>query len=265
MPLLLLILTVITVAYEIAKKKNSVPGIFLLVGLGYPLRFVVGVIAAIDPQSTHHMSVSIIIYLLLLYLFGVFASMLSWCSEVTRRMEESQRATEKLPQSYKKKHFEYFQRILEERFLELWQEDKDKARWVLRVYSRLEDPWNIVMFLSIVIAAAGHVIYINNELVLILCLTADILLASAIISNNRVFSFLNFISVLMYLLVLILGVLFNGITYNAAGVVIIEGMMAIAYWFLRYQPQLKQIDWKLYAERFKRNILGDDICDKYSL
>lgn len=97
----LLGLVIITVLYEVARSRKKDVIIFLLVGLGYPLRVATGalsVFAVGNPFSLQYKYV--FFFLLAMYFWGMFASLLSWATDVIKIYKKAVGSV-----SFKKSHF----------------------------------------------------------------------------------------------------------------------------------------------------------------
>lgn len=95
------ILFVSTLLYEVVRAKKITRLVFILVGAGYPLRFFVGLLSIVDVDF----NIEIIFFILALWSYGSFSSILSWANEVTDRMQKAQAVTNSFPISYQKKTF----------------------------------------------------------------------------------------------------------------------------------------------------------------
>lgn len=95
------ILFLSTLLYEVAKTKKNTWSIFILVGVGYPLRFFVGMLS-MTKIAFHTQTIC---FILALWSFGSFASILSWTKEVTERIQKVKTNSNKFPEVYQKNIF----------------------------------------------------------------------------------------------------------------------------------------------------------------
>ncbi len=263
MPVYLVLLLAYTVAYEIARKKGKAFWVFLTVGTGYPLRFLVGINAANQHVFSGGYSIIILISCIVFF-YGIFSSILSWTSEVVTKMDETLRNEKQLPSDYHKKHYGYLQNVIKERYLHLRDCDETKTKLVLREEGEFSDPWNVALLLSVIIAFIGQLIYINGEpIVFGGCLVADMILLVSVLCGKEMVCIMNITSVIVMTIAMIFGLYNNALTGEATTIIIIEGILAITYFFLRYQPQFKPFNIHKILELLVRKILGEDICNSY--
>lgn len=137
----------VTILYEIVREKGMTKMIFLIVGFGYPMRFIVGVIAANPKDIPFIFSPFMVCVILALAMYGSFASILAWTAEVTKRMDQVQKNEGHWPQSYKKKHFMDIQNILL---------SKGMTGNPLEAKGKITDPWNLYFFLSLLLLMSAR-------------------------------------------------------------------------------------------------------------
>lgn len=143
----LTILLVSTILYEIARTKKRTYLVFTLVGIGYPLRFFVGFFSVVSLETV--ISVQMVYFVLALWAYGSFSSILAWTNEVIVRMQKTKKNYNSFPVSYEKKHFEDIQNIIKDRYI-LGEKCPINGKIMpLREKCRLCDPWNISMMLCI--------------------------------------------------------------------------------------------------------------------
>lgn len=90
-----------TLLYEFVRAKKITWLVFVLVGTGYPLRFYIGFLSILD----FDFNIETICFILALWSYGSFSSILSWANEVTNRMQKSYVITNGFPISYEKNIF----------------------------------------------------------------------------------------------------------------------------------------------------------------
>ena len=86
--------------------------------MGYPLRFLVGFLTAVPERWENVFCIEGICFLVAMIAYGSFASILVWCSEITKRMIESKEENNEFPIKYKKAHYLYLQEYLKPHFSE---------------------------------------------------------------------------------------------------------------------------------------------------
>lgn len=145
----LIALLVTTILYEVARAKSLTWLIFIMVGIGYPLRFFVGFFSIASSEWILY-NVQMICFMLALWAYGSFSSILAWANEVTNRMQKVKESSNDFPVSYEKKHFEYIQNVIMDRFILGEKYTVNGKVMPLREKCRLRDPWNIAMLLCMV-------------------------------------------------------------------------------------------------------------------
>ena len=253
------VLFISTILYELARAKNKTYLIFVTVGFGYPLRFLLGFFAA-APHDVHHgLSFPFICFCLSLCAYGSFVSILSWTNEITDRIQKRfEKNKEDLFQaSYEKKHYLYLQEIIRDR-ISLAESHPIKGKLLpLRERCKVTDPWNILFFLSTTfLAMAAFSMGLPKN-----CLIAEIsVLALAI----PCIYFKNKTKLMFYLtsFLMIITLSLSEIR-NAACVLLLatQAVISATYFLLCYRPQLQKVDFKEAFKKFtkitQQKILGD--------
>lgn len=250
----LAILFVSTLLYETARAKRRINLVFILVGVGYPLRFFVGFFSVVSLKLVIH-SVPTVCFALALWAYGSFSSILAWTNEVIKRMQEAKKNYNSFPISYEKKHFEHIQNLISERYILGENHPVNKKIMPLREKGRLRDPWNLAMVLCMIclffltylkkiplnfllVETSILVIYIVSiylkyeKKVIVMCLGWLCIIGKAIIS-------------VFYSKIPIWYLLFS----------IVQIIITITYFVLLYQPQIKKIDYKQLLFKLKRGIV----------
>ncbi len=250
----LVILLISTIFYEMARAKKITWLIFILVGVGYPLRFFVGFFAvAFSEQMLYNVQTAC--FMLALLAYGSFSSILAWVNEVIKRMNKAKKNNNSFPISYEKRHFEYIQNIIKNRYLLGENYLVNGNVLPLREKCKLSDPWNLAMLLCIFclffIAFLGRIpklmlgmecavlisfiinIYLKHKKKMILMITGGMCIIGKIMIGVVIYKIL-----VWYLL------------FSVAQMIIL-----ITYFVLSYQPQVKKINYiKLFC-RIKRKII----------
>lgn len=250
----LAILFVSTILYETARAKRRINLVFILVGVGYPLRFFVGFFSVVSLKLVIH-SVPTVCFALALWAYGSFSSILAWTNEVIKRMQEAKKNYNSFPISYEKKHFEHIQNLISERYILGENHPVNKKIMPLREKGRLRDPWNLAMVLCMIclffltylkkislnfllVETSILVIYIVSiylkyeKKVIVMCLGWLCIIGKAIIS-------------VFYSKIPIWYLLFS----------IVQIIITITYFVLLYQPQIKKINYKQLLFKLKRGIV----------
>lgn len=104
-------LLILTILYETARKKENNGWVYFLVGSGYPLRVAVGVLAAYpevwkNPIYINNIQFSLSAKIILMFAFwayGIYAGVLPWADEVSKRMQKGRESSEnQFPTHYEK-------------------------------------------------------------------------------------------------------------------------------------------------------------------
>lgn len=88
-------------------------------------------------------NIQTICFMLALWAYGSFASILSWTNEVTNRMQKVKESNGRFPVSYEKKHFKDIQNIIIDRYILGENHTVNGKVMPLREKCRLRDPWNL--------------------------------------------------------------------------------------------------------------------------
>ena len=178
-------------------------------------------------------------------------------------MENSIEKSGQVPEKHKKHHYNYLQDLIKEKYMYLRDENPSKAKLVLRTKGKLSDPWNIAMFLSIILSVVGQWIWIQNETFFVLCLIADVLLFASIIFGDYIFCIMNIVSILVYIIAIVVALRLNNSEIDAVFFVAIEGAIAVTYFILRYQPQLKPFKIGIFKKSLYKKVFGIDIYNEF--
>lgn len=250
----LAILFVSTILYEAARAQKRTYRVFILVGVGYPLRFFVGFFSVVSLKMVTNIA-SVVCFILALWAYGVFSSILAWTDEVVKRMQEFKKSYNSFPISYEKKHFKYIQNLISERYILGENHPVNGKIMPLREKGRLRDPWNLTMVLCMtclcfltclkkiplnlfIIEFLILVTYIINiylryeRKVILMCLSWGCIIGKAVV-----------------------GVLFYKIPIWYPLFSIIQIIVTITYFMLMYQPQIKKIDYKQFFLKLKYGIM----------
>lgn len=143
------LIVVLAIAYEIARQRESNKWIFILVGLGYPLRFFAGLFSVYPAEKFDLKSLSVYASLGLAYMaFGGYEAILPWTYEALMQCNEPQ-------QYFIKSYYEPLYISIKERIpVEQAYAYKIQA---LRKTGKITDLWN-VMFLSSITILSGYLV-----------------------------------------------------------------------------------------------------------
>ena len=249
----LTILLVSTILYEIARSKKRTYLVFTLVGIGYPLRFFVGFFSVVSLETV--ISVQMVCFVLALWAYGSFSSILAWTNEVIVRMQKTKKNYNSFPVSYEKKHFEDIQNIIKERYLFGEKCSINGKIMPLREKCRLRDPWNLSMILCITclffISCLGKVPLFLLVLELVVCIT--FIINIYLEYKKKVISMcVGWIGIIGKI---VISIFFYKISSWYILFSIIQIIITITYFILSYQPQIKKIDFKAMFCKLKRGIM----------
>lgn len=250
----LTILFVSTILYETARTKQRTYLIFILVGVGYPLRFFVGFFSVISLESIKN-SVQMLCLVLALWAYGSFSSILAWTNEVIKRMQEAKKNYNSFPISYEKKHFEYIQNIIRDRYVLGEKHLVNERVMPLREKGRLRDPWNSAMALCITCL----LIFACFEKIPIGLLILEFVFFITFLINIYL-RYKKKVILMCTGWICIIGKVLISINFYEVSIIyllfsIIQIIIAITYFVLSYQPQLKKIDYKKMLFKLKRGIM----------
>lgn len=245
-----------TILYEVARNKKMTNLIFIFVGVGYPLRFFIGFFSV-----KWVFNFQVLCFILALWAYGSFASILSWVNEVTIRMQNVEKQCGSFPISYEKKHFEYIQDIIKDRY------EKSKECSVIGNYmpmsekGRLKDPWNFAMMLclaflfSIVWSKKVPLILMILEFVVCIVFFINIYLRY---KKKITIMIAGYICIIVKML---MGLLIYKISLWYHLFSIIQLVITITYFILSYQLKPKKTDCKLsfhnLTYQIKIKLLGE--------
>lgn len=163
-----------TILYEIARSNKNIWLTFILVGTGYPLRFFVGFCLTFSMGWTI-VNIQVICFILALWAYGSFSSILAWTNAVIERIQKTKKNYNNFPISYEKKHFEYIQDLIKDRYILGESHPKSGRIMPLREKGRLRDPWNLTMVVCVTclffLAFFGKISKILLMLELAICIT----------------------------------------------------------------------------------------------
>lgn len=250
----LAVLFVSTILYETARAKRRINLVFILVGIGYPLRFFVGFFSVVSLKLVIH-SVPMVCFALALWAYGSFSSILAWTNEVIKRMQESKKNYNSFPISYEKKHFEHIQNLISERYILGENHPVNEKIMPLREKGRLRDPWNLTMVLCMICLC--FLTYLK-KLPLNLLLIETSILVIYIVSIYLRYEKKVIVMCLGWLCIIgkeIISIFYYKIPIWYLLFSIVQIIITITYFVLLYQPQIKKIDYKQLLLKLKRGIV----------
>lgn len=249
----LIVLFISTVLYEIARAKRITWLIFVLVGIGYPLRFFVGFFSVTSSKLILY-NVQTVCFILALLAYGSFSSILAWVNEVIKRIKQTKRENNCFPVSYEKKHFEYIQCIIKDRYLLGEGHLVNGEIMPLREKCKLMDPWNLAMIVCMVClfftACFGK---IPRIMLGMKCIVLISFITSISLRYKKK-------ALLMYIgLICIMGKIIYAIIYKIFVwyllFSIVQMMIAITYFLLSYKPQIYKIDYRKLLYNLRRKMM----------
>lgn len=243
-----------TILYETARANKNTWLIFVLVGTGYPLRFLIGFFSILPLETTVH-SIQMVCLIFALWSYGSFSSILAWTNEVIERMQKVKKNNNSFPVSYEKKHFEDIQNIIMDRYI-LGEKYPINGKIIpLREKCRLRDPWNLTMVLCIAclffIACLGKVPKFLSIMELAVCITFII----NIYLRYKKKVILMCIGWICIIGKIIISILYYKISIWYFLLSIVQMIITITYFILSYQPQVQKIDYKIMFCKIKRGIM----------
>lgn len=252
----LAILFVSSVLYENAKDRKKTTDIFILVGMGYPLRFFVGFFAAV-PMSPKWLNGQMLCVILAIWSYGSFSAIMAWANEVTNRMQIARENTGSFPASYRKKHFEVIQNLLGIRFLTAKANPVMGKVMPLREKGTMKDPWNPALILSLALLALTVFFHGIPRALLGMEFGACVIFVSNIYLKRK-----KKVAVIVVGWIFIVGKMLAGIIYYRLSVwyfllSAMQMLITITYFVLCYQPQLKKFDVKKVVHWTGVKILGE--------
>lgn len=250
----LAILFVSTILYEAARAKKRIYRVFILVGVGYPLRFFVGFFSVVSLKMVTNIA-SVVCFILALWAYGVFSSILAWTDEVVKRMQEFKKNYNSFPISYEKKHFKHIQNLISERYILGENHPVNGKIMPLREKGRLRDPWNLTMVLCMTclcFLACLKKIPLNLFIMEFLILVIYIINIYLRYERKAILMCLSWGCIIGKAVV---GVLSYKIPIWYPLFSIIQIIVTITYFMLMYQPQIKKIDYKQLFLKLKYGIM----------
>lgn len=243
-----------TILYETARSNKNIWLIFILVGTGYPLRFFVGFCLMI-PMNRIIVNIQIVCFILALWAYGSSSSILAWTDEVIKRMQEAKKNYNSFPISYEKKHFAYIQSLIRGRYI-LGESHPVNGRIMpLREKGRLRDPWNLTMMLCTACLFFLTCFGIVSSSLLIIEFVIFVTSFISIYLRYKRKVILMCVGWVCIIGKVIIGIIFLEIPIWYLLFSIVQFIIAITYFVLLYQPQIKKIDYKKLFLKLKRGIL----------
>lgn len=249
------LLLISTILYEIARAMGKTGAIFFWVGAGYPLRFFVGFFLVVPLKSIMSSWLTAFIIALIavaLWAYGSLSAILPWTDEVIQRMKAAKEADrnnkgkrkKSFPPSYRKKHFGDLQKHIMKKYMietSCCSTGKSSKVLPLREMGSLSDPWNLAMLicmLCLFIAASLEKRSIAGVII------EGIILITYILSI-----YLSKWSLTDFGWVCILGktalnLLVGPFSMCCLLLSLLQMLVTITYFVLRYQPQFKKFDYK---------------------
>lgn len=146
----LFILLISTILYEFCRKRNRKTLVYILVGIGYPLRFFVGFMAITwSGKSYMECASELLIILTALWAYGSMSAILAWTNEISDFISKRRESNESFPESYKKKHYEDIQLKIKERYLRAEGFSINSKILPLREKGCFRDYWNTCFIISL--------------------------------------------------------------------------------------------------------------------
>lgn len=252
----LVILFFLTLFYEISRAKNIIWLIFILVGVGYPLRFFLGFFV-VSPKSFFSLiKLPLICYILAFWAYGSFSSILSWVNEVIDRLQRryEQNDAEIFQDFFEKKHYLYIQGIIKERFV-LAERHLFKGKVLpLREKNKLRDPWNIAFILSIfLLMIITFIIRFSLKYILIeSAIFISFILNICLKQGQKLVGFgIGWILITMKIIMQI-----RDLSPSAEYVwfSLTQILITVTYLVLSYRPQFKKIKFKVIIKKLIKSI-----------
>lgn len=203
----LLVLLVSTILYENARKKQRTGIIYLMVGVGYPLRIVVGILAANTRNVFEIVNqvgiITTVLFLLAFWAFGIYSSVISWVKEVLNGMFASIDLGKANSTFTLKNYFLDIEKSLRKRFeyINSLECDHKKVRLILSK-SIPPDTWHKAFFFAMFFL---FLIFVNMKHILVLDIFYLILyfLAAFVIGCKKSFHGINMCYFLLLLTLMI--------------------------------------------------------------
>lgn len=245
-------LLLFTVLYETARAKSSAKWVYLFVGTGYPLRVMVGVLAAYpeiwkNVICTNNVNMPLyagIVLLMAFWAYGTCAGILPWVDEVSSRMQKGWESTEnQFPQFYEKKHFMEIQKKIQNRYINAKENKVGERVLPMREKGEISDVWNVsyliamsllAIFIFMIVPLTGKLFIFEGAFLAIsflICARAD---------RKQIVA----LTLAEGLIIIIKGYVARGHLrefYIYLFISCIQVLFAATYFLLRYQPQMKKI------------------------
>ena len=243
-----------SISYELARAYKKKWLVFILVGIGYPLRFFVGYLTAVPENWKDIFSIEGVCFSIAMIAYGSFASILVWCSEITKRMVKFKEEGGEFPERYEKAHYLYLQKFLASHFYGCKSEKITSINPLIE-RGKLTDPWNIMFLLSMILMSFIQIYMDHTYVSLLIEVGISLIGILGIITNNW--------KKALFCLLSIMVVAVRGIFLFVDGgplayllFWILRGIMLGTYTLLCFQPFLKAFD-KVYGYRILKKIVGD--------
>lgn len=246
----LIILFISTVLYEYARDRKNTWLIFIFVGVGYPLRFCMGFLTATQEWKMLT-NEQIAFFILALLTYGSFSSILAWVNEVADRIQKSTIDSV----VFKKKHYEDIWNIITDRYILAEKNPIDKKIIPLREKCNVKDPWNIMMFFSLIstffIACFGNIPVSLIIIEIVVCIT---FILNINFSHKRKLILFG-ISWGSMICKSVIGMIYYKMPSWYLLLSIMQVLITVTYFILCYQPQVKKIDFRQLLCRLKYKIM----------
>lgn len=228
--------------------------VFVSVGIGYPLRFFLGLLVILPIEYVMQYWY---IYMCLagaLWAYGSFSSILAWVNEVTERMQASRDANNSFSEKYLKSYYEDLQKSIVERFIDAEGHKKQGRVLPLREKCSFKDVWNIAFLITLTLM--GFSIYLN-KMDLISCFIEVVVFVLLLfnISLKHVCKLISFVLVWGIIIVkILLALMIYKLPIEYSLLSVMQFIIVFTYFLLTYRPQ--KVDINKLIKLSVKNILG---------
>lgn len=248
------IVLVSSISYELAKAYKKKWLVFILVGIGYPLRFLVGFLTAVPESWKDIFCIEGTCFLIAMLAYGAFASLLVWCLEITKRMIKFKEEKGEFPKQYEKAHYLYLQNFLVPHFEGCTTENIISIN-PLTDKGKLTDPWNIMFLLSMFSMSVIQIYMDHTYASLFVEAILLLMVIMGIAADKRKKAFLFLLSIII-VAIRISFLLINASSLSYIMFWMMRGIMLGTYIFLCFQTSRKFFD-KAYCYRILKKAVGD--------
>ncbi len=227
-----------TILYEMAKAAKSPVFVYCFVGMGYPLRFFVGLLVLVPIECIEQFWGPGLLVVAALWAYGSFSSILAWVNEVVERMQRTWKKNRSFPKDYLKKYYLCLQDTVTKRFMDAVKRPVNGKVMPLRETGSIKDPWNIAFLIMCVCLCV--LVWLQN--IPVVLGIAEICICAVFLSNIYLKNRWKLLSFGLGWTGIIVKAIVGVVLWNVAAWFLLlcamQVVITVTYFVLLYQPQM---------------------------